>query len=139
MSKFREGKELINMWTDPREIENTLVPDTKGNQICGNVSERHVRVRPCVGMCGRGMFHTHTALATRWDACSAHTMGLLPFMLTYCQGFLPYLFLPFWSIYLNFFPKPRSISCPVLAVANTGSFVGPQNKIGHPAGCRFPC
>ena len=26
-----------------------------------------------------------------------------------------------------------------LAVANTGSCVGPQNKIGHPAGCRFPC
>ena len=28
---------------------------------------------------------------------------------------------------------------PVLAVANTGSSVGPQNKIGHPAGFRFPC
>ena len=27
----------------------------------------------------------------------------------------------------------------VLAVANTGSCVGPQNKIGHPVGCRFPC
>ena len=24
---------------------------------------------------------------------------------------------------------------PALAVANTGSCVGPQNKIGHPAGC----
>ena len=31
-----------------------------------------------------------------------------------------------------FFPKPLLIS-PVLAVANTGSCVGPQNKIGHPA------
>ena len=28
---------------------------------------------------------------------------------------------------------------PVLAVANTGSCVGPQNKIGHPAGGGFPC
>ena len=28
---------------------------------------------------------------------------------------------------------------PVLVVANTGSCVGPQNKIGHPAECRFPC
>ena len=28
---------------------------------------------------------------------------------------------------------------PVLAVANTGSSVGPQNKISHPAGGRFPC
>ena len=26
---------------------------------------------------------------------------------------------------------------PALAVANTGSCVGPQNEIGHPAGCRF--
>ena len=28
---------------------------------------------------------------------------------------------------------------PVLAVANAGFCVGLQNKIGHPAGCRFPC
>ena len=28
---------------------------------------------------------------------------------------------------------------PVLAAANTGSCVGPQNKIGHSAGGRFPC
>ena len=27
---------------------------------------------------------------------------------------------------------------PVLAVADTISCVGPQNKIGHSAGCRFP-
>ena len=26
----------------------------------------------------------------------------------------------------------------VLAVTDTGACVGPQNKIGHPAGCRFP-
>ena len=28
---------------------------------------------------------------------------------------------------------------PVLAVANAGSCVDPQNKIVHPVGCRFPC
>ena len=28
---------------------------------------------------------------------------------------------------------------PVLVVANTGSYVRPQNKKGHPAGCRFTC
>ena len=28
---------------------------------------------------------------------------------------------------------------PVLAVTNTGSCVGSQNKIGHPAGGRCPC
>ena len=36
------------------------------------------------------------------------------------------------------FPKPLP-SVFVLAVANTGSCLGPQNKIGHPAGCGFPC
>ena len=56
----------------------------------------------------------------------------------YCQNFLPYLFLPFRSIHLHFFQKPLPICFPVLVVANTCSCVGPQNKIGHPAGCRFP-
>ena len=37
------------------------------------------------------------------------------------------------------FPKPLTSFLPVLAVANTSSCVGPHNKIGHPAGCRFPC
>ena len=55
----------------------------------------------------------------------------------YCQGFLPCLFLPFRSIQLHFFQTSPDFF-PVLAVANTGSCVGPQNKIGHPAGCRFP-
>ena len=32
-----------------------------------------------------------------------------------------------------------SLVFTVLAVANTGSCVGPRNKLGHPAGCRFPC
>ena len=56
----------------------------------------------------------------------------------YGQGFLPCLFLPFRSIHLHFFPN-LSQCFPVLAGANTGSCVGPQNKIRHPAGCRFPC
>ena len=56
----------------------------------------------------------------------------------YCQGFFPCLFLPFWSIHLHFFQN-LSPFFPVLAVANTGSYVGPQNKIGHPVGCTFPC
>ena len=56
----------------------------------------------------------------------------------YCQEFLPRLFLPFRSIHLHFFQN-LSQFFPVLAVADTGSCVGPQNKIGHPVGCRFPC
>ena len=56
----------------------------------------------------------------------------------YCQGFLPCLFLPFWSIHLHF-PKTSSDFFPVLAVANTSSCVGPQNKIGYPVAFRFPC
>ena len=35
-------------------------------------------------------------------------------------------------------PKPLPIF-PELAVANTGSCAGPQNRKGHPAECRFPC
>ena len=36
------------------------------------------------------------------------------------------------------FSKPLP-SFPVLNVADTGSCVGPQNKIDHPVGFRFPC
>ena len=43
---------------------------------------------------------------------------------------------PFTCIFSKTSP---SFSPSMLAVANTGSCVGPQNKIGHPAGCRFPC
>ena len=46
-------------------------------------------------------------------------------------------FYPF-STFTCIIPKPLPICFPVLAVANAGSCVGPQNKIGHPAGCRFP-
>ena len=37
------------------------------------------------------------------------------------------------------FSKTSPEFLPELAVANTSSYVGPQNQIGHPAGCRFPC
>ena len=36
-----------------------------------------------------------------------------------------------------FLRKPLAIFFLVLAVVNTGSCIGPQNKIGHPVGCRF--
>ena len=38
-----------------------------------------------------------------------------------------------------FFSKTSPDFFPVSAVANTGCCVGPQDEIGHPAGCRFPC
>ena len=56
---------------------------------------------------------------------------------TYTTG-VSSLFLPFRSIHLHF-SKTFPDFFPVLAVANTGSCVGPQNKIGHPAGCSFSC
>ena len=37
------------------------------------------------------------------------------------------------------FSKTSPDFFPVLAVANTGSCIGLQNTIGHPAGCRFLC
>ena len=56
----------------------------------------------------------------------------------YCQEFLPRLFLPFWPIHLHFFQTlSRFLLC--LLWLEHGSCVGLQNKIGHPAGCRFPC
>ena len=57
---------------------------------------------------------------------------------TYFQGFLLCVFLSFRSFHLHFFQNLSGFF-PVLAVANIGSCVGLQNKIGHPAGCRFPC
>ena len=71
----------------------------------------------------------------------------------YCQGFIHYFFQPFGSIHVHFFffffrkSLPFFVGflfcfcfCffPALAVANTGSCVGLQNKIGHPARVRFP-
>ena len=56
----------------------------------------------------------------------------------YCLGFLPCLFLPSRSIHLHFFKTlSRFFQCWLWLTH--GSCVGPQNKIGHPAGCRFPC
>ena len=57
------------------------------------------------------------------------TLTARGFFLAY---FYPYG--PFTCIFQKTFP-----SFPVLAVANTGSCVGPQNKIGHRAVRRFPC
>ena len=56
--------------------------------------------------------------------------------LTARDFFLAYFYL--YGPYTCIFPKLLPIF-PVLAVADTGSWVGPQNKKGHPAGCRFPC
>ena len=54
----------------------------------------------------------------------------------YFQGFLPCLFLPSRSIHLHFVQNlSRFLLCWLLLTH--GSCVGPQNKIGHPAGCRF--
>ena len=44
----------------------------------------------------------------------------------------------FRSIHLHFFQTSPDFF-PVLAVADTGSCVGPQNKTAPPTGCRFPC
>ena len=56
-----------------------------------------------------------------------------PACYAYCRRLLLSSFLSFRSIHLHFFPPKPLPSFPVLAVVNTGSCVGPQNKIGHPA------
>ena len=55
----------------------------------------------------------------------------------YCQGFLSCLFLHVRSIHLHFSKTSPDFSLCWLWLTH-GSCVGPQNKIGHPAGCRFP-
>ena len=56
----------------------------------------------------------------------------------YCQGFLPCLFLNFRSIHPHFFQNLSRFFLCWLWLTH-GSCVGLQNKIGHPAGCRFLC
>ena len=56
---------------------------------------------------------------------------------TCCQGFLPWLFLPFRSIHLHCWQN-LSWFFPVLAVANTGSCAGPQATLLD-AGPRVEC
>ena len=56
----------------------------------------------------------------------------------YCQGFFPCLFLHFRSILLHFSKTSPDFSMCWLWLTH-GSCVGPQNKIGHPVGGRFPC
>ena len=56
----------------------------------------------------------------------------------YCKRFLPCLFRPFRSIHLHFFQNfSQFLMCWLWLTRD--SCVGPQNKIGHPAGCSFPC
>ena len=56
----------------------------------------------------------------------------------YCQGFLSCLFLHFRSIHLHFFQNLSRFFSLCWLWLTHGSCVGPQNKIGHPAGCRVP-
>ena len=56
----------------------------------------------------------------------------------YCQGFLSCLFLHFRSIHPHFFQHLSRFLLCWLWLAH-GFCVGSQNKMGHPAGCRFPC
>ena len=57
--------------------------------------------------------------------------------LTARDFFLAY-FYPSGPFICIFFRNFSRFFFPVSALTNIGSCVGPQNKIGHPAGCRFP-
>ena len=103
-----------------------------------------------VDICGNGAADRSAKEAPQWGAADAEIkvpfgenteLKRSPFKVwsrsvfshtcyAYCQGVLPGLFLPFRSIHQHFFQN-LSQFFPVLAVANTGSCVGPQNKIGH--------
>ena len=58
----------------------------------------------------------------------------------YCQGFLSFLLICTLPVHSPAFfsrTSPDFFLCWLWLTH--GSCVGPQNKIGHPAGCRFPC
>ena len=58
----------------------------------------------------------------------------------YCQGFLSFLLISTLPVHSPaFFPKPLPKFFLCLLWLTHGSCVGPQNRIVHPAGCRFPC
>ena len=57
------------------------------------------------------------------------TLTARDFVLAYFNPSGPFTYI-FFQILSQFFHG--------LAVATTGSCVGPQNKIGYPVGCRFP-
>ena len=56
--------------------------------------------------------------------------------LTARDVFLAYFYTSGPFIYIS---QNLSLVFSWLAVANTDSSLGPQNKTGHPVGCRFPC
>ena len=94
---------------------------------------------PAVGSCGRRKLKFHLV--------RTESLNVFPFKpevgqyiaihatLTARVFFLAYFYPsgPFTCV----FSKPLPIS-PVLVWLTHGSRVGPQNTIGHPAGCRFP-
>ena len=72
--------------------------------------------------------------AWRRSVCSMRCMlRLLPGISSLLISTLPLQSPAFFS------PQNLSRVFPVSAVASSGSFIGPQTKIGHPAGCWFPC
>ena len=77
-----------------------------------------------------------TPLSSPFKACSRSVYSHTCY--AYCQGFLPCLLPSFRTIHQLFFQN-LSRFLFLSSVANTGSCVGPQTKIGHPAGWRFPC
>ena len=48
-------------------------------------------------------------------------------------------FYPSGPLTYIFFQNLSQVFFPVLAAGNADSYVGPQNKLGHLAECRFPC
>ena len=56
----------------------------------------------------------------------------------YCQGVLPY-FYPSSPFACIFFQNLSRFFFLCWLWLTHGSCVGPQNKMGHPTGCRFPC
>ena len=83
----------------------------------------------------------------KYDLLRTHSLKVLPLKPGVGQYIAVHATLTARDFFLaNFYPsgpftctfsKTSADFFPVLAVANTSSCVGHQNKIGHPTGCRF--
>ena len=78
----------------------------------------------------------------RWS-CSASSrwssvVSILPCMLRLLPG-ISLVLISTLAVYSPAFFQNLSWFFSVLAVVNTSSCVGPQNKIGNPVGCTFSC
>ena len=104
---------------------------------------------PVVGLAPMHWHHWGMSAPLQLGAAAAESLKVLPLKPGVGQYVAIHATLTARGFFFTYFYPSGPFTCifslnlsrffPVLAVANATSCVGPQNEIGHPAGCRFPC